>query len=167
MKKVRYVIGMLGAATPAIGALAPAGPAVAATYTPAHQGAKTVSLQSASTATPDALHCVWLNVVTEHTGTGANKLRGLVGFGNGSHCIYGTKAILSHSQVGLDMRSRIYNGTKQVHQKYVGGTISPIFGTTSFYVANVNVDGTKACEALVYTTNTGKVAYGPVCEPVP
>ena len=166
MKKVRYMIGVLGAATPAVGILAPVGAAQAARYAPAQQGAKTVSLRSATPAA-DALQCALLNVVSRQTGAGANKLTGLVAFGNGSHCIYYTKAKLHHSQVGLDMRSRIYNGTKQVHQKYVGGNINFFNSSTSFYVVPVNVDGTKACEALVYTTNTAKVAYGPVCEPVP
>jgi hypothetical protein len=171
MKKVRCVFGMLGAAVPALGVLGTAANAAAVTHPTAKPSTKAVSLQYGASAAA-ALDCRWVDSVAAYTGAGANRFKGVAGFGaangvDGSHCVYGTKGVLSHSQTGLEMRSQIYDGATREHQQYVHGYISPLFGTTSFWVSHLNVYGTKACEELVYSTDTGRAAYPQACEPVP
>ena len=169
MKKVRCLIGVVGAAAPALGVLAQAGPAGAATEAHAANGAKTVSLQNAAAAVPQAHRpCGGFGALWTRKGTGANEFSGAVYISAQTlPCIDHTTGILQHSQTGLDMRTRVYNGTKQVYQGYVGGHISIIFSSTRFDSTKFVYNATQACEALVYTTNKAKVAYGPVCENVP
>jgi len=170
MKKVRYMIGAAGvlALTPALGAFTPAAHA-ATTRTAAPNSGKTVSLNHRTTATaqpglssPCDLHITNPTI----TGKGANMLSGFAIHG-GRHvnsCVFGTKAVLWHSQTGLRMRTRLYRSGKQIHQGFVKGTIDQILGQTSFQSGHLSIDATQACEALVYSTQRSKVAFGPVCE---
>ena len=169
MKKVRCLIGVLGATAPALGVLAQAGTADAAPQAYAGHGAKTVSLLSTVASTPQVHRpCGGLEPRWAYKGTGANHLSGAVWISDQTlPCVDRTTADLNHSQTGLDMRTRIYNGTKQVYQGYVGGNISVIVSSTLFNSTKFVENATQACEALVYTTNKAKVAYGPVCENVP
>jgi hypothetical protein len=148
MKKVRYLIGAVGA-VPALGGFAPIANAAVV-----------------STNIRCAIGGIYHN--KSHVGTGANRFSGedLFGRTGDIHCLYGIAGHLSHSQRGLLMRARAYWHGNKILDQYVGGTINPISSSTSFYIDSLNRDASKACEALVYSTNRNKVAYGPVCEPV-
>jgi hypothetical protein len=173
MKKVRYLIGAAGAlaVTPALGVFPPAAQAATA-QSAARPAGKTVSLnyRTAAAIQPGLSSPCDLHSLAANTGRGANKLTGLVVHGGRgvNSCVFGTKAILSHSQTGLQMRTRLYRNGIPVrlpsHRGYVKGTIHSILGFTSFHSSHLNIDATQACEALVYSTRLSKVAYGPVCE---
>lgn len=153
MKKVRYLIGAVGA-VPALGVLAPAASAAV----------------SRRDAQPN-IQCTigGLYQRSAHVGTGQNKFTGRIFFGRTGdvHCLYAIGGWIDHSQTGLSMRARAYWHGNKNFEKYVPGAISFPFGSsTTFSTRSINKDASQACEALVYTTNHNKVAYGPVCEPV-
>jgi hypothetical protein len=165
MKKVRYMIGAAGALamTPALGALTPAANAATAHTAATHSG-KTVSLNQ-HTTTPAVSLCGFLSNFSSHTGKGANEFQGWAFFSNPTgQCVDYARGQLRHSQTGLEMRTRLYRNGKQVHQGYVTGSANPVH--TNF-TSQPRVVADQACEALVYSTNTGRVAYGPVCENIP
>ncbi|MGH3205795.1 MAG: hypothetical protein ACRDP5_27635, partial [Streptosporangiaceae bacterium] len=169
-KKVRYMIGAAGALAlaPALGALTPAANAATTQGAAGHSG-KTVSLNHRTTATaqPSLSSPCYLHVTNPAiTGKGPNMLSGFALHGGRgvNSCVYGTKAVLWHSQTGLRMRTRLYRNGKQIHQGFVKGTINQVVGQTSFQSTHLNIDAPQACEALVYSTQLSKVAFGPVCE---
>jgi hypothetical protein len=135
MKKVRYIIGAAGALamTPAIGALTPAAQAATAQTAAPHSG-KTVLLNrstASSSAQPSAASPCDLHTTNPAiTGTGANMLSGVALHGGRgvNSCVFGTKAVLWHSQTGLKMRTRLYRNGKQVHQGYVHGRFKIVKG---------------------------------------
>jgi hypothetical protein len=149
MKRVRYLIGAVGA-VPALGVIAPTAAAAA---------------QPAS-ATPAAAKMCATDY--HHSTRGAANFGGYDYFGTPTdrHCLWEARGTITRSQVGLEMRARAYWKGNQIYQRYVHGTIIPFSGVTSFYITSINRDASKVCEALVYSTNTNRVAYGPVCEPV-
>ena len=191
MKKVRYIIGTAGVlgAAPALGLLTPAAAAVHAT--PAQHSGKTVSLrpgtvlaatsrasgaatssgatsaaESPASAAVPAATCAAANAHNSgHKGTGVNKFTGRAYYRSSTHCLSKTYGQLSHQQTGLDMRTYAYNGTKEVYNHYVSGSI-PFFRNYTFWSDYPGVIATKVCEALVYSTDKARVAYGPVCENV-
>jgi hypothetical protein len=165
MKKVRYMIGAAGmlAMTPALGALTPAANAAAAHAAARHSG-KTVSLNQ-HTTTPAVSRCGFLSNLSAHTGHGANELQGWAFFSNSTgQCVDYTKGDVRHSQTGLDMRTRLYRNGTRVYQGYAKGDANPL-GT--HFSAQPRVVAGQACEAVVYSTDKGRVAYGPVCENIP
>jgi hypothetical protein len=129
----------------------------------------TVALPSGSvrTAATAALRCAEDWTRSAKAGEGRNQFLGKVVFGTPTdeHCIYAMDGSINHSQTGLEMRARAYNGATMVYQKYVHGTIIPVESLTEFDITSIEVNATGACQALVYSTDTAKVAYGPVCEP--
>jgi hypothetical protein len=172
MKKVRYMLGAAGALalTPALGAFTPAADAATAQTAAAH-GGKTVSLNHHTTATVQSSASSPCDLHTTNpaiTGKGDNMFSGVALHGGRgvNSCVYGTKGVLWHSQTGLLMRTRLYRNGEQVYQGYVHGHIGLIPFQTSFHSSHLNIDATQACEALVYSTERSKVAYGPVCEPI-
>jgi hypothetical protein len=165
MKKVRYLIGAAGAlaVTPALGALTPAAHAVTAPST-GRQAGKTVSL-NLHTATPAVSKCGFLSNFSANTGKGPNEFQGWAYFSNPTgQCVDYTRGLLRHSQTGLEMRTRLYRNGKQIYQGYIHGGTNPVH--TNFK-SQPRVIADRACEALVYSTDTAKVAYGPVCENIP
>jgi hypothetical protein len=103
-----------------------------------------------------------------HKGKGANEFIGTAVYHSDTHCLTSVRGHLNHAQIGLDGRVRAYNGKKAVGQWYPGGdAFSSLFGGGStFFSVSMAVTATRACEALVYSTDKAKVAYGPVCEVV-
>jgi hypothetical protein len=63
------------------------------------------------------------------------------------------------------MRTRAYNGTKEVYQHYVSGSI-PFLRSYTQFSDTIGVTATKVCEALVYSTDKTRVAYGTICQRV-
>jgi hypothetical protein len=175
MKKVRYLIGAAGALamTPAVGALTPA--AQAATTQTAHTAytAHTAAISSSNTTSagrsstsPAVSLCGAFSNSSAHTGTGANQFQAWAFFSNPTgQCVYATKGRVYHSQTGLEMRTRLYRNGKRVFQGYAHGFAIPIH--TTFSERPIRVIAQQACEALVYSTNRAKVAYGPVCVHIP
>ena len=160
------MIGAAGALamTPALGALTPAANAVTG-QSAARHSSKTVSLNQRIT-TPAVSRCGFLSPISAHTGQGTNEFQGIAHVSSPTgQCVDYTTGILHHSQTGLEMRTRLYRNGKQVHQGYVHGHWS-LPGRTAFS-SEPRVVAAPACEALVYSTNTGRVAYGPVCENIP
>jgi hypothetical protein len=172
MKKVRYLIGAAGALamTPALGALTPAAQAATAHtaytgHTAAISSSNTTSAGQSSTS-PAVSLCGFLSNSSRHTGTGANQFQAWAFFSNPTgQCVYATKARLYHSQTGLELRTRLYRNGKRVFQGYRHGSAIPIH--TNFSDRPIRVIAQQACEALVYSTDRAKVAYGPVCIPIP
>jgi hypothetical protein len=165
MKKVRYVIGAAGALalTPALGAFTPAAHAATAQGAARHS-AKAVSPNQSSTS-PAVSKCGFQSPVSATTGQGANKFQGIAYFSNPTgRCVDYTRGILYHSQTGLEMRTRLYRNGKQVYQGYVHGSANPLH---TKFTSQPRVVADRACEALVYSTDLGHVAYGPVCENIP
>jgi hypothetical protein len=120
-----------------------------------------------SIASPRSRTCTNDGGDSAHKGTGPNKFTAHVSYRSETHCVTRVTGLLYHSQTGLSMRIRLYNGKKLVHHTYVGGSIPTIFADeTSFWSNNLAITATRACEALVYSTDRAKVAYGPVCEKV-
>ncbi|MGH3205794.1 MAG: hypothetical protein ACRDP5_27630 [Streptosporangiaceae bacterium] len=167
MKKVRYVIGAAGALalTPALGTLTPAVANAAATgQSVARQSGKTVSPNQSSTS-PAVSRCGFQSPVSSHTGQGANKFQGLAYASNPTgRCVDYTRGILYHSQTGLEMRTRLYRNGKQVYQGYVKGSANPLH---TKFTSQPRRIADQACEALVYSTDIARVAFGPVCENIP
>src|SRR6266568_3250110 len=149
MKKVRYLIGAVGV-VPALGIIAPTATAAA---------------QPGSARAAAAKVCGW---IYSRSTPGAHGIKGVDYFGKTSyrHCLYEARAVLARGQAGLYMRVRVYQNGGKIYQKYVGGNISVFHQSTSFNIFPINLDASSVCEALVYSTSTNKVAYGPVCEPV-
>jgi hypothetical protein len=165
MKKVRYMIGAAGALvlTPALGTLTPAAHA-ATGQSAARQSDKTVSPNQSSTS-PAVSRCGFLSNRSAHSGQGADEFQGFAYFSNPTgQCVDYTRGILYHSQTGLEMRTRLYRNGKQVYQGYVHGSANPLHTTFSSQPRRV---ADQACEALVYSTDIGRVAFGPVCENIP
>jgi hypothetical protein len=162
MKKVRYMIGAAGvlAMTPALGALTPAANA-ATTHTAARLGGKTVSLNHRTTSAA-ALACLAQSHKKGHSGTGVNKFSVSTGgtFDQNTGCLGYDSATLPHRQGGLKYRVRTYLNGVQKSWGLTGGTIS---GGSTTFGRTLNTDADKVCDALVYSTNTKSVAYGPVC----
>src|SRR5258707_11140996 len=100
VKKVRYVIGAgaVGLA-PTLGILALAGNAAAAVASPGKTG-KTVSLEQRGTPN--------ITCGASHTGQGGSKGYTMTTHWSGVSCIHEVEAVLGHSQVGLEMRTRTY-----------------------------------------------------------
>jgi hypothetical protein len=162
MKKVRCAVGMLGVAVPVFGALAPAASA-AVTQHSDKPGSKTVSFHQPAAAVPQAHRpCGGSLPLSVEKG----PIVGVVWiYYNTIPCVDHTTVSLDHSQTGLEMRTRIFENSTRVFQGYVHGSI--FVGTTAFNESNFVENATKACEALVYSTDIGRVAYGSVCENVP
>jgi hypothetical protein len=148
MKKVRYLIGAVGV-VPALGVIVPAAAAA----------------QPGSTRAAPAKLCGRLY---QRTAVGVANFEGLVAFGTPTdrHCLNEVRGTIPRSQVGLEMRVRVYQNGGKIYQKYVHGSIFLHPDSTAFNINNIDLDASSACEALVYSTNTAKLAYGPVCEPV-
>jgi hypothetical protein len=130
----------------------------AAAHTPK---AKTVSLSPVAphVARPDT--CPHSNV--SHVWSSASEFRQQVAFSAGA-CIYFVSGYLTHGQTKLEMRTRIYEyaGGPRVFSNYVHGGLGPFHSYTFFYTYP-NVYGEAVCIALVESSHTGVVKYGPLC----
>ena len=164
MKKVRYLVGTMGALgiAPVVGgAVTQAASAAPAQRPPAAHTGKVVAVPQSA-----AFTCPAESKKTAHSGTGINKFSGWT-WGTkftSIACVKSAYGTLHHSQVALLMRIRTYHNNTQKSWGYVNGTINVINSTTNFHKENFNANSvTKACEALVYTSNHA-VAYGPVCQ---
>jgi len=151
MKKVRYVIGAVGAA-PALGLMMPAVNATAAVTHPAKNAAKTVPL---------APTC------------GSNKIQGIFSANghfhgaftySGVNCIHRQYASLNFAKKGLTERVRFYSGGGGLERTaYLGGKIAHSPSNT-LWSSYPNFNAHKVCEALVLNGNHNSVKYGPLCE---
>jgi hypothetical protein len=110
--------------------------------------------------------CTSTGGATAHSGAGVNKFTGHAVYHTANHCLAATSGLLSHEQTGLLLRTRAYNGRKEVYQHYVHGAIGSGNEVTLFTNTGIHKAATKACEALVYSTSRNTVAYGTVCEAV-
>lgn len=150
MKKVRYAVGIIGAA-PAFGLIVPAAQATAAT---AHVSAKTVK----KAMIPDA--CTGISVKSNHTGTGGNRLSETT-FYQPRSCVTSVSGLLYHSQTGLDMRVRGYHSTVKVYSHFGGGHSGG--GGTMFTDRGIDRFLSNLCIALTSQGPNKNVKYGPVC----
>jgi hypothetical protein len=168
MKRVRYLVGAAGAlaVTPALGAftpaLTPAAEAAVTAQAASHSG-KTVSLNQP--ASPAVSRCGFLSNLSAVTGKGVNIFQGEAFFSNPTgQCVDYTKGDLHHSQTGLEMRTRLYRKHNMVYHGYVHGHANPF---STYFSAQPRVVASQACVALVYSSDTAKVAYGPACINIP
>jgi hypothetical protein len=153
MKKVRYVIGAVGAA-PALGLMMPAAKATAAVTHPAKNAAKTVSLAPDQTCGSNKIQGVF---------SANGRFHGAFTY-SGVNCIHRQYASLNFAKTGLTERVRYYSGGGGLeHSAYLGGKIfhSPSY---TFWSSYPNFNAHKVCEALVLNGNHKSVKYGPLCE---
>jgi hypothetical protein len=147
MKKVRYLIGAVGV-VPTLGIIAPTA---------------TAATQPGSATAAAAKLCGYMY---HHSVVGAGTFGGYDYFGKPTdrHCLYEARGTIPRRQTGLEMRVRVYQNGGRIDQKYVHGHIDLTQSNTSFYLYNIDLDASSVCEALVYSTSTNRVAYGPLCE---
>jgi hypothetical protein len=150
--------------------LAAASSAPAAASSAASVATTSSPAATSSAASPNAERCIHKSTRKAHSGAGVNLFSGFAsgeGF-HGAACLRFVTGKLHHSQVALEMRVRTYKGTAEKQWPYVGGTINLIDSSTHFTKVINGIAGsgiTKACEALVYSSNHA-VAYGQICENV-
>jgi len=154
MKKVRLMVGALGAlgVTPALGVIAPTANAATA-HTP-RENTKTVSLNHRSPAPNVNPLCV----ISHRSGHDGN-FGATISYSAGG-CIGRQVGVLFKEQTGLTARIRDYVDKTRTYQAYIGGVIAS--GRTTFSDRN-SVPGYQACLALVANSNHNDVKYGPVC----
>jgi hypothetical protein len=152
MKKVRLAVAIV-AAVPAAGLVA--APAWAVTYGP----------QAASgSVSPDVLTACSIHNPPSSAGGGSpnGSLTGLMVHGSRSNCVEMQTATLDNKQKGLEERIRF----RSVNGDLLGTRWRPGAekGNKTIYGSPPNVRAHQVCEALVLTTATSKVVYGPACE---
>lgn len=160
MKKVRYLMGAMGAA-PALGLMMPAGNATAVTsHSPANKG-KTVSLASAhrrqvGDCPPPRGHT--------SNGTLANLLRTVFGTIDGN-CVSFVGALWDGKHTSLDMRTRFYQFGGKVGGDHfnVGNSNTPAPGVTSWKHTISQRGASEACVALVQASANHNLARSAVC----
>jgi hypothetical protein len=170
MKKVKYVIGAVGA-WPALALMIPAATAAnAATPEAANANAATrLAAQNApraagKTVAVDQDKIPLINCAKAHQkitlSTHAN-LSGSIWY-SGTLCIARQGAFLYKRQTGLTERVRFYSGGGALERTtWQAGNLGT--GSTSFW-SDPNMYAHKVCQALVANSNHNNVKYGPVCE---
>jgi hypothetical protein len=140
MKRVRYLVGALGA-TPAFGLMTPAANAMAAgPDVPCGSAATEAVIQSAR-------HSFYAAIFYHNTV---------------SACIRSDIGTLLHHQTGLAMRTRVYTiAGYKVFSAYAPERPGSI---TSDFSQPVHRYGWELCAALVEATHHSVVKYGPVCK---
>jgi hypothetical protein len=161
MKKVKHLIGALGAA-PALAMLAtPANAALAVSHAP--KAGKTVVLLDAKTVLAGVATCTPKSDLYSNTGH-LHSYYDTIHYSK-NKCEVLHSGLLGHAQTSLSMRTRVWNDGAYWQARFVSGSISPITGhTTFFFISSLNHRGSAECGALVYTYSHGKVAYGAACE---
>jgi len=157
MKKVR-VLGLVGLAPVAMGAVLPAvNASAAATHSP-RAGTKTVSLMTDERAESPLASCKYGRV--QYATSTHTHLTAHISYSH--RCIDMQRAILNKDQTGLAERTRYYSagGTREL-QTYTGGNL--LNGSTS-WTTFPEIFAYQVCQALVLNTNHNSVKYGPVCE---
>jgi hypothetical protein len=147
MKKVKYLVGLgaLGAA-PLVGVMMPANAAVAA---PA--GGPAACLPNNFNG----------NIALSSVN---HRFDFAVRFSTPHLCVAYVSATLKKAQTSLYLRTRLYKNGVQYQAPFASGYISPFFPTvTTFSLYSIDRNATADCEALVYSYDTPKVAYGAVC----
>lgn len=155
MKKVRYLLGAVGAA-PALGLLIPAANAAAPAAQTTHGNAgKTVSVDQGRT--PRA------NCAANETNTGQSAdgwVTGLLYY-SGNICVYLQAAFLHKRQTGLTERTRYYSGGGKLERTtWQAGLLS---GTSTIFSSKPDMYAHEVCMALVANNNHNDVKYGPEC----
>jgi hypothetical protein len=155
MKKVRYVIGVIGV-TPALGLAIPAVNAQA--YVAHPKPGKTVSLALRHAAAP-LVTCKSSHskiALSMHANLSTNITW------SGTQCVHEQGAFLYKHQTGLTERIRFYSGGGRMeHSYFIGGHVG--FTSTSWR-SSPNVYAHEVCQALVANSNHNDVKYGPLCE---